>query len=341
MATKPTNHESEYEDPLDEDLDSTDEQDDESGSEDDIGTSTVTEEVDEGQKVDSEGTEVDEDEKEREAIRARRREERRHKKEAAREREAYLRAELAARDETLVRIQARLNELEQKTVGGEAAQIQRVKQDAAQAYTYWKDQIRIGTENQNGALVAEATEKMLQAQTRFGQATQYEEALVQRAKQRQQAPITSAQPDPRLVYHAERWISEHPWYKQGGTDPDSKRVAAIDSALEREGFDPNTPEYWDELTARVQQHLPHRANGASIQTEGGRSSASGSRNGQRPRSVVSGSGKGNLGGQHNSAKTLSPERVSALKDAGLWDDPAKRDLAIKEFQRYDKEHQRG
>lgn len=315
-------HESEYQDP-----DDVDTGDDEGGG---AAQEEPPEGVDTSLEIKEPGEETSE---EREAIRQRRREERHAKKLAAREREERYRADLAARDELIARMQAQLNQVTQHTQAGEAERIARVKQESANAYGYWKNQIKEGTETQNGAVVAEATEKMLQAQARFNQAVQYEQALV--ARQQQQ---TTPQLDPRLVNHASNWIKRNPWYDPKGTDPDSRRTRAIDTALAAEGYDSNSPEYWEELTVRVKNQLPHRFARASVgnkQPEGnGRANG-----GDKPRSVVGGTGRNNASPRGNSsAKGLSAERVQALKDAGLWDDPAKRTAAIKEFQAYDKEH---
>ena len=50
---------------------------------------------------------------------------------------------------------------------------------------------------------------------------------------------------------AKEFISENPWYDVKGGDEDSAIVLAIDGALHREGFRPDTEEYWDELRERA------------------------------------------------------------------------------------------
>ena len=292
-----------------------------SSSEDDQGQQTqdqpLAQEDGEGQDEEMAGA-ADEDE--REAIRARRREERKHRKEAQREREDTLRRELAARDAIINEMRGRLDAVERRNTGSEVAQLENAKKQAAQAYHYFKDQIRLGTEAGNGAAVAEATEKMMQAQRRFDELTHYERAY----KGQQSAP----QPlDPRLVNQAQEWMSRNSWYDPAGSDTDSRITLTVDQQLAQEGWDPTTREYWQELDKRVKKYLPHRASSGKISNN-------------KPRSVVTGSGRESVSASGSAAGSyrLSAERVQALKDAGIWDDPKQRAEAVKRFREYDQQN---
>jgi len=255
---------------------------------------------------------------EREAIRERRRQERKHRKEAQREREDTLRRELAARDAVINEMRQKLEVIERRNTGSELAQIENGKRQAAQAYQFFKDQIRIAGEAGNHAAVADATEKMIQAQRKFDELQNVEQVF----KQRQTAP----QPlDPRLANHAQEWMSRNKWYDPSGRDQDSEIAMRIDHRLAQEGWDPTTKEYWEELDARVKKYLPHRANRGKIENT-------------KPKAVVTGGGRESSGSSSNqSTYKLSAERVQALKDAGMWDDPKQRAEAIKRFRDYDKQ----
>lgn len=260
------------------------------------------------------------DDDEREAIRERRRQERKHRKEAQRERVDTLRRELASRDAIINELRSKVEVIERRNTGSEVAQIENGKKQAAQAYNFFKDQIRVAGEAGNHAAVADATEKMIQAQRRFDELSRVETVF----KQRQAAP----QPlDPRLANHAQSWMEKNSWYDPSGQDQDSEIAMRIDQRLAQEGWDPTTKEYWDELSARVKKYLPHRVSGGKVGAV-------------KPRSVVTG---GRESGNPSAGKTykLSSERVNALKEAGLWDDPKKRAEAIKRFRSYDKEHNNG
>ena len=255
---------------------------------------------------------------EREAIRERRRKERQHRKQAQREREETLRRELQARDSIINELRTKVEGIERRGTSSELAQLDTAKKQTAQAYNYFKDQIRVATEAGNGAAVADATEKMLQAQQHFNQLQGYEQAYRQRQSQPQ--PL-----DPRLVNQAQKWMESNKWYNPAGQDQDSRIALTLDQLLAQEGWDPTTPQYWQELDSRVKKYLPHRANSGKI-------------SGTKPRSTVSGSGRD--AGPRTSDKSyrLSAERVKALKDAGIWEDPKQRAEAVKRFREYDKQN---
>ena len=96
----------------------------------------------------------------------------------------------------------------------------------------------------------------------------------------------------------------------------------IDQDLAAEGWDPADPEYWDELDNRLSARLPHRYAAKTGTTP------------KRPGPTAS-SRTANPSGKANTI-TLSPDRVRAIKEAGAWDDPVKRNKMIKAYAAYDK-----
>lgn len=255
---------------------------------------------------------------EREAIRARRRQERKDRKQHHKDLVETLRRELSARDSIIDELRSRQDAIERRSSGSELAQLEKAKQEAAQAYTYYRDQIAEAVNSSNGAMATEATERMQAAQRRFDELQNYEKAL----KSRQAAPQAL---DPRLVNHAQSWMNANKWYDPAGKDTDSRVVLTLDNQLAAEGWNPTTKEYWDELDARVKKYLHHRATGDKI-----------TRN--KPRSVVSGGSRESSSSKGRDSYSLSAERVKSLKDAGLWDDPKKRAEAIKRFRDWDQQN---
>jgi len=260
-----------------------------------------------------------EDDNEREAIRERRREERKNRKQAQREREETLRRELAARDSVINELRAKVDNIERRNSGSELAQLENAKRQTAQAYNYFKDQIRVATEAGNGAAVAEATEKLFQSQRKFDELTSYENAM--RRNQAVAPPL-----DSRLVNHAQQWMEKNKWYDPTARDQDSRITMTIDQQLAQEGWNPTTPEYWQELDSRIKKYLPHKTNSGKSTTT-------------KPRSVVTGGGREASSAQSAGSYKLSSDRVQALKDAGIWDDPKQRAEAVKRFREYDKQNQ--
>jgi hypothetical protein len=166
--------------------------------------------------------------------------------------------------------------------------------------------------------VAEATEKMIQAQRKFDEIASTEAAF----RQAKAAP----QPlDPRLASHAQRWMSENRWYDPNARDQDSLVARTVDQRLAEEGWDPTTEAYWDELSARVKKYLPHRISDGKMNTQA------------KPKAVVAGSGRDSGGSGKTGTYKLSAERVQAMKDAGIWDNPEKRAEAVKRYREFDKQ----
>lgn len=251
---------------------------------------------------------------ERQAIRERRRLERQDRKLRAKEREDSLRRELQARDSQLQELRQRLDTIDRRNSTSELGQISAAKDEATRVYNYYKDQIRLGTESNNGTLVAEATEKMMIAGRRYSDLDKIEKAYKQKSS-------TPPPLNPNVLNNAKNWSANNKWYDPNGRDPDSRIVLTIDQTLAEEGYNPAVPEYWEELSRRVKKYLPHRAKRDNMT--------------HTARQVVAGSGRETSPNKPGSFR-LSAERVQALKDLGVWDDPKERDKMIKQYRDYDK-----
>lgn len=334
FVRQPQAHESEFDDTVDHDDDEHDDDHEESPQLNDDGSGG-----DDGHAAESGGEAADESssdetDEEREAIRARRREERRQKKELQRQREDRLRAELAARDQIINNLSQRLQTIETRGVSSDISAVDNELNQLANVYVGLKQQLEKGTENQDGRAVVDATEKMLQVRQRAEQLQQRKQMMVRSA---QQSVAAAAQtPDPRLVSHANQWISQNSWYKVNGTDRDSRTVTALDNALTAEGWDAATPEYWEELTERVKAALPHRMNGGRALSPRGEPESRRSSGG--PPVAGSSRSTGSSGRSSGKDYTLSPERVEAMKELGIWNDPKRRADMIAEYKKYDKEN---
>lgn len=166
-----------------------------------------------------------------------------------------------------------------------------------------------------------------QAQVRPQAESHAQGGQVEQPEQRQERQVQA--PSPVTVALAQDWAEEHSWYDPKRNPEDTAIVTAIDSIVSREGFDPETPEYWEELTKRVQKRLPHRFKGANAQVDT-QGKASGPR--MAPASQN--------GAQHRTLRPnevyISPARKAAMKDAGIWDDPKRRAKMLKTYAEYDK-----
>ncbi len=272
----------------------------------------------------AEGGNVEGDtEEDREALRAARREERRLKKDLTKQREVSAKHKISSlerRNETLER---RLAQVENAAVGFQFAQIDRLLEDESTRVEYAKMKATQAAQAGNVAEQMEYMEQFHNAKTKLAQVQMLKQRQLEEAKQPRNnvpSPVTET-----VQQNATEWLHSNRWYDPSGKDTDSRIAKVIDNALASEGWDPSDPEYWDELDNRLKERLPHRYTG---KTGGERNRRSGTSSG---RTDVSGSAVKNT-------FTLSRDRVQALKDAGMWDDPTKRAKAIRSYADFDRKN---
>jgi hypothetical protein len=269
---------------------------------------------------DEEGHDEETDD-ERAARTERNRQRRKESKERRRSAMDSLKRELAARDRVIEELNSRVALVERKSSGSEMAQLERAEREAVDAYNQLKEIHASAVERADGKVATEAQERMFELRKRYEGIQNIKRAVTQR----QAAP----QPlDPRLASNAEAWMSENKWYDPSGKDEDSAIALTIDNRMAQEGWDPRTPEYWEELTERLKKRLPHRMNRGNIPA------------GRRNPPPVAGSGREGSGSSQTTYK-LSADRVAAIKEIGAWDDPKKRAEMIRAYQQYDKENRDG
>lgn len=261
-----------------------------------------------------------------EAKRAKRREERRTRKQRqreARERDNREMGFLRQRNEQLER---RFSELDQRVGHSEVAQVDTRINDIKGKIKLADQVIAKSISQQDGDSYTEAQGIRDSLRDNLAQLEGAKQYMSQ-----ERAPA-QAGPDPRLMQHASNWMQDHNWWDPNGGDEDSRTVSRLDSQLINEGLDPTTPEYWDTLSDRVEEALPHR-----FESDQG--------NGQRrPRKKTGGGGGPSFrtGGRERPLRKgevyISPERKQAMIEAGVWEDPELRQKYLKSYQAYDSEH---
>lgn len=269
----------------------------------------------------------DENDPEREAIRERRRLEkleRKKRREEAINRDKIELNFLRQRNDDLERrLTAQEQRAAQQDLGSVDASIQQALNEARMAEQVIAKAVAAG----NG-------EDVTQAMRYRDQAMQKAQQLAAVKQQREQAAKNLNRPaepqiDPAVVEHAKDFMEDAPWYKPDGSDEDSAIVLAIDQALMREGFDPRSDDYWDELRARAARRLPERFKAQ------GKASPAGEQ--RRPRGGPAvGSGREHAPQSTRTEVYISPERKQALIDAGVWDDPVLRMKYVKRYAEYDR-----
>ena len=212
----------------------------------------------------------------------------------------------------------RLSVLEKKSHGSDLARLNKAMEDQHNRILFAKQKISEATSTGNGELLTSAQEMWFEARRQFEALDAVKKKATAQPRQR-----TIQAPDTELQRHASSWMENNPWYDHNGRDPDSRVALTIDQAMAEEGWNPKTPQYWEELDSRLQKYLPHRYTGEADEKPSQK----------RPRNFVTGSGResvsSNVIGKNQFA--LTREQVSAMKDAGMWDDPDKRAKMIRRY----------
>lgn len=277
---------------------------------------------DEDDDEDSHKSDSTDDDDDRESIRERRRQEKKERKER--------------REKAIGRDKLELNYLRQRN-----DELER----RVMAVEEFSQQSRISDydrELQAAINEAQTAEKIIAKAVEAGngddvaKAMRFREQAVAKAQQlaqiKQQAEYTAQQPrqqsqsniDNDVVRHAQDFLNSNTWYDPQGRDEDSAIVLAIDAKLAQEGFDPKSPEYWDELQERVERRLPEKF----------------AKQERQVRKPTGGPAVGS-GREHAPTSTrkeiyISPERKAAMQEAGVWDDPVLRQRYIKRYAEYDR-----
>jgi len=280
-----------------------------------------TEEYADGGSVDNDTDEDQETEEDRARIREARREERRLKKELAKEREASAKHKISALERRNEELARRLAAVENTAASYQFAQVDKAIEDEATRVEFNKMKLLQASQSGDAAAQVEYLEQLQESKTRLAQIQAYKKQQLEEAKRPKQNVPNEVSAD--IQRNATDWLGKNRWYDPQARDTDSKIAKLIDNDLAAEGWDPADPEYWDELDNRLQQRLPHRYNGKSSSRRGGPTASSRS---------------ANPSGRSANTITLSKERVAAIKDAGAWDDPAKRAKMIRAYAAFDKQN---
>jgi len=207
----------------------------------------------------------------------------------------------------------RLSIVERKTHGADMARYDKAMEDEQYRLRYAQGKMKEATDNSDGDAFTKAQELWYDTRRKLEAMNNYKDQVT-KANSTESAPA-----NPKLVRLANDWMEKNSWYDPEAGDEDTQIAKVIDNRLVAEGWDPASKDYWDELDNRLQKRLPHRYT---------RDSGENSR--RSPRSVVTGSSRESSRG-NGSQYVLEPAQVRAMKDAGFWDDPEKRNNMIKRY----------
>ena len=266
------------------------------------------------QRQDDDGD--NETDEEREAKRERRRQER-----AAKKANVYAdRLELNALRAQNAALADRLASLETGQIGQSAHLIDQRLNEAIYRARQAEDALAKAIETGNGEIARDAIRLRDRAMNEAQHLNAHKQSLVAQAQRPREQQM-----DPIVQQRASDFINRNrDWYDVQGNNEDSAIMLAIDDRLAKDGFDPSSSDYWDELEKRAAKRLPHRFKSQA------REEAPQKRPGGPP---VAGRGSSAPGTRQI---YVSPERRAAMMEAGVWDDPKLRKDALRRYAEYDR-----
>jgi hypothetical protein len=273
---------------------------------------------------DDEAAAEGETEEDREAIREARREERRLKKDLKKQRDISAKNKIQALERRNAELAERLAKVESTTSSYQFAQLDKSIEDEATRVEYAKMKMLQAAQSGDAAAQVEYLEQLTDAKQRLQQAQHYKKQQLEAAKAPKQNVPNPANNEVQL--NATKWLKKNAWYDPQARDTDSRIAKVIDQELAQDGWDPADPEYWEELDNRLSARLPHRY------------TAKGGKDSRKSAGPTASSRVANTTSQKPGTITLSRDRVQAIKDAGAWDDVAKRNKMIKAYAQYDREN---
>lgn len=291
------------------------------------------------------------EEQKREARRLRKK----RQKERARLAREHDKAMIAGLQQSLAEVNAKLAKLENKGADDEVSKIKTAKRNAENRVAFLKAQIKKAAEEGVGD-IAELTDQLVEVRADLKQIDALETDIVkQREKDAEEEKNggISEEEKQRLAQNVRETINnnvrvftgKHDWYimsDDAAADADeediedSELVRELDKQLTAQGSNPATAKHWQTLENMMREKLPHRFATEEEDDAPQRQKV----NGKRKPAMVGGSGRGgNGGGGNEGGYRLSKERVDAMKEAGIWDDPVRKKRAIERYKAYDKQQQ--
>ena len=269
---------------------------------------------------DAEDARLDSDNEDREELRRHRREEKAERAKRRKDAMARDKAELDSLRRANAELVNRVHAIEKRSVNSDVQSIQakiRAAEEEIRAAEYVISQaVNAG----NGEDVAKAIRIRDEAVSAAKELTVAHMRMSHQAQQFQSQPQQKNDTgllDPIGHKLAQDWARMNPWFDPEGKDQVSREVSKIDQELMNEGYNPNSLEYWHELSSRSNDVRPSRRQAS----KGG---------------PQMGSGKERSQSSSRTEVYISPERRKAMEEVGAWDDPVRREKMLKSYAAWDR-----
>lgn len=267
-----------------------------------------------------------------EARKVARRDARKARKNHRREREAQKDADLAQLRDELAAVKAQVGTVTQNASNQTIAIVDQRISEATQARDLADAALEVAISKNDGKSAREAIKTRDLAAEALRQLGDYK--MRYEAQSKQQPQNAQNQPNPLLVNYARQFKQDNPWvdFNTTSADEDSQKVHRLDASVLKAGYDPATPEYWDELQDRVDRAFPAKLSEAAEEQEeednggGGstrRSNGQSRSNGGARRGPAMSGGRSSVALGKNDA-VVTPFEKKQIMDAGYWNNPADR-----------------
>lgn len=129
--------------------------------------------------------------------------------------------------------------------------------------------------------------------------------------------------DPNIVNYSRKWAQDNAdWFDPTYGNAESVAARKIDAELTRDGWNPASPGYWQELQRRCDAELFEPAPKPK----------------SRRQPPPTGRTTEHVPPSTRNEVYVNPERKQAMIESGAWDDPVRRQRALKQYAEWDREN---
>ena len=144
-------------------------------------------------------------------------------------------------------------------------------------------------------------------------------------------PPQQVGPDPQEARLYQDWLSKNDWYDPNQGNEESRLAMAINQTLLQEGYRPNTPAFWNELSSRSERFIKPKRAARNDDAD----------DEERPQRAARGGppvgGSGREATPNGKLRVhVTPERRRAMEEAGFWQDPAAREKMLRRYAEHDR-----
>jgi len=251
-------------------------------------------------------------------------------KELKREARAKERNELAELRRITAEQAERLRQIEQTQNGTTETTLQSNLRNAVHVYEQATEDLRLAVEAGDGKRHIEALERRDRAKE-TAQAIDVQLRRLKAAEAERSRPV-GVDPNEARLY--QEWVSNNSWFDASLSDEKSQMARVVNDALLTEGYRPNTPAFWNELSNRVERFTKGTKPNKRADADDGDDPPPARRGGP----PTAGSGREGGASSNSNKVYISPERKQAMMEAGAWNDEALRQKYLRAYAKFDREN---